>query len=668
VVAYRLVYLASVVLLLVDLVVGFVAVPLVFWPWFWLLFFVVVALWGFVCEGKHGWAWFLPVVLWLLVLWWGAVTGKVLPYLATLDYSRLGVDAGKQLLRARVGLLVVSLVPVVGYVYVFRDGVAGILRSVLGVTLDFSRFSLRSPGGFLKELLAESKSERKLVSLGFGKPTEDVVICHTESGEPVTLSDKDRYLHMLVVGPTGAGKTSRILKPLIEQEMRNIRSSLVRGNPRGMTVVEPKGDLAADVAEMARFYRVPVVYIDPLRPDSCRFNPLEGDPAMVAEATRTVLNATFGEQQAFFGLVQELAARNIVLLLKYRRRNDVTMHHMSRLLRDHSLLREEVNGLRELMDNLEHRIARAEAAGDRRGLEWFLYLRRVRPRVEDLLTYFEVEVLGERMSEKMQQFALGLRLQVDNLTGNEYLGPIIGGRSDINLDAHLNRGGVLVVNTAMGELGKLGDAFGQFLIMHFQNAVFRRKGNEHTRARHMLIMDEAHRYINPDFERLLAMGRSYCCECVLALQNTAQLLLDEKRSFRDSVLNLCRNKVVFGGMDSEEAKYFAREFGETLEKDVQVQHDATLLFGRPWSGRKYRVSEKYKQRFDYTALMELPAFHVVYRLVKDSAPQAPGVGVTRLSDWDERYRGRVKVSPGLSITVPDDIELPSGHMTTEVRL
>ena len=92
------------------------------------------------------------------------MTGKVLPYLATLDYSRLGVDAGKQLLRARVGLLVVSLVPVVGYVYVFRDGVAGILRSVLGVTLDFSRFSLRSPGGFLKELLAESKSERKLVS------------------------------------------------------------------------------------------------------------------------------------------------------------------------------------------------------------------------------------------------------------------------------------------------------------------------------------------------------------------------------------------------------------------------------------------------------------------------------------------------------------------------
>ena len=37
-VAYRLVYLASVVLLLVDLVVGVVAVPLVFWPWFWLLF------------------------------------------------------------------------------------------------------------------------------------------------------------------------------------------------------------------------------------------------------------------------------------------------------------------------------------------------------------------------------------------------------------------------------------------------------------------------------------------------------------------------------------------------------------------------------------------------------------------------------------------------------
>ena len=44
---------------------------------------------------------------------------------------------------------------------------------------------------------------------------------------------------------------------------------------------------------MAHYYNVPVLYVDPLRKDTSKFNPLEGDPILVAEATRTVLQATF---------------------------------------------------------------------------------------------------------------------------------------------------------------------------------------------------------------------------------------------------------------------------------------------------------------------------------------------------------------------------------------
>ena len=42
------------------------------------------------------------------------------------------------------------------------------------------------------------------------------------------------------------------------------------------------------------------------------------------------------------------------------------------------------------------------------------------------------------------------------------------GRSDVNIDEHLETGGVLAVNTALGKLRKAGDAFGQFMIMHLQ--------------------------------------------------------------------------------------------------------------------------------------------------------------------------------------------------------
>ena len=79
---------------------------------------MVVALWGFFVEGKHGWAWFAcGVVAFGFMV--GAVTGKVLPYLATLDYSRLGLMLASSFCELG-GLLVVSLVPVVGMFMSFR--------------------------------------------------------------------------------------------------------------------------------------------------------------------------------------------------------------------------------------------------------------------------------------------------------------------------------------------------------------------------------------------------------------------------------------------------------------------------------------------------------------------------------------------------------------------
>lgn len=643
----RLYLLASALSCVMLLVMGLTG-SLSFRPLYPLAVLTVFCLYCYRRERSPGPAWFFPVALWLVAAWWDFSATVMMPRIALLDYSRLAIeDPAGEVERARVTLKLLPLIPLVGYLYAARAGLMEILsghpageRAVL--TLSLKRLLLwQRPGTRVtsKKRVVNKFREHSLRKLGLDEPKEDIVICYSQSGEAVKISDQDRYMHTLVVGPTGVGKTSRVLKPMVELEIKNIRRSLVRGIPRGLTVIEPKGDFAADVAEMARYYNVPLIYIDPLKMDTCKFNPLEGEPIIVAETTRTVLQATFGRQEAFYAKVQEVAARNMVLLLKYSRRNDVTLHHMSQLLRNHALLREEVNGLKELMDDLDVHINRVESAGDLREREWFRYLKSVEPRIQELIAYFDIEVLSEKIGQKIQQFALGLRLQVDDIAGNEYLGRVIGSRSDINLDAHLNRGGVLVVNTAMGHLGKLGDTFGQFLIMHFQNAVFRRTGNEFTRARHMLIMDEAHRYINPDFERLLAMGRGFRCECVLALQNTAQLSLDEKRSFRESVLNLCRNKIIFGGMDYNEARFFAGEFGELKTKTVQKQYAANLLYRQPWKDLRYReVDNVFEQRFDYTKLIEMPAFHVVYRIVKDGRALPPGIGVTRLSEWDRSLK------------------------------
>ena len=57
----------------------------------------------------------------------------------------------------------------------------------------------------------------------------------------------------------------------------------------------------------------------------------------------------------------------MLLLLKYRHGDNVTMQHVNRLLSDVSVL-QEVNGLRELMTELGRHMERAESTGDERRL------------------------------------------------------------------------------------------------------------------------------------------------------------------------------------------------------------------------------------------------------------------------------------------------------------
>lgn len=416
---------------------------------------------------------------------------------------------------------------------------------------------------------------------------------------------EDRFLHTLVVGTTGTGKTSRVLKPMIEQDLFRIKN----GERLGITVVEPKGDFSSDVAEMARSMGIPVVFINPEDPDTPRFNPLEGDPLTVAEIMRTVLQSLFGKQEAFFRQVQEVMARNTVLLLKAAYEDNVDIKMMTEILRNEDLLK----ACLEAVDR--------EDGGP-----------------SSLTQYFRQEVLGKN-KEEMFRHALGLRLQLEDITGNALLNRVLVGKSDVNLDRHLEGGGVLVVNTAMGRLGKLGDVFGQFIIMHFQSAVFRRPGNERTRPYHVLYVDEFPRYVNPDFERLLAIGRSFRCATVLALQTTAQLLLESKPAFRDIVLENCRNKVVLNLGSAEDAKRLAVEFGE---RQV-IQKARTYKQEGPIAVHLYpdsiREDEKYEPRFRYTDLMELKPFHAVVRLVAKGQPLPPKLVKLEMSEWDKRKAG-----------------------------
>ncbi|WP_227764372.1 type IV secretory system conjugative DNA transfer family protein [Zhaonella formicivorans] len=274
----------------------------------------------------------------------------------------------------------------------------------------------------------------------------------------------DAFTHTIIVGPTRCGKTATLIKPIIYQ----ILIAKAKGFPCGLSVIEPKGDVAQFTVDLARELGIRAYHLDPTRSDSNMINLMKGPVDDVAEATIAVLKGMFGKQEAFFQLVQELTARNFIKLLKINHGDNLDIISVLRALRDEDILKKETKTL--------------GASG----------------RDPDLHSFFEHEMRG-RMGEKWRDLALGLRAQIENIVANQSLKRIITGDSGIDLDRHMAEGGVLAINTALGKLRRSGDAFGQFMAMHLQSATFRRPGTEKTRIPHYLIIDEKSRYINPAF-------------------------------------------------------------------------------------------------------------------------------------------------------------------------
>lgn len=108
------------------------------------------------------------------------------------------------------------------------------------------------------------------------------------SERPVALSPRDSLRHLHALGPTGVGKSTLLLN-LITQDLQA---------GRGVVVIEPKGDLIADV-----LHRIPtkrnddVVLLDPTDPDAVvGLNPLAAtsrSPELVADQLLAVFHRLY---------------------------------------------------------------------------------------------------------------------------------------------------------------------------------------------------------------------------------------------------------------------------------------------------------------------------------------------------------------------------------------
>lgn len=302
------------------------------------------------------------------------------------------------------------------------------------------------------------------------KPGDAVIGYSIDNGKPVILPLKDRYLHMLIIGPTGSGKTSQSVIPMINRDMTN------RGI--GITVLEPKGDLAEKIYAMAQHYDREVLYFNPTLPDCPYFNPLFGDETDVIENMATTFKMLNPDSSQFFLDMNENTIRKSLKILKRLYGDDATLLDLDTLLNNTG-----GQGKRMVQEFSRMPVENPSMARENTDIaQWY---------INDYYTGLN----ADRGATKTFEHCSGLRSQVAKLTSNVYLRKVLNppkgeSKNGINFDDALERGTVITMATAQGTLRDLGRYLGYFIILQLQASVFRRPGDEDTRTGNMLYIDE----------------------------------------------------------------------------------------------------------------------------------------------------------------------------------
>lgn len=475
----------------------------------------------------------------------------------------------------------------------------------------------------------------------------DIVLCKdADTGKNVIWPHHDRYVHALILGPTGSGKTSQSIIPMIYQDMQK--------DNIGITVLEPKGDLAEKVWAMAKYFDKPIIYFNPMLKNCPYFNPLFGKEEDVIENMTTSFKMLAPDSSQFFLDQNENLLRNALKVLKRLEKTNPSKYAanfitLSRFVQD-------INGEgRQMVIEFSRIVCEEEIMKENADIAAYF-----------LNDYFTGASGSSGRGTKTYEHTSGVRTQIQKLISNKYLRKVLNPPpmvNDIDFEEHLAKGGVIAMATAQGDLRELGKTLGLFLILQFQAGVFRRPAPEKSRMPHMFYIDEFQEFANPSMGILLTQGRSYRVGCHLATQAREQIALGpDGRSFLSLVSANARSVIVYPGIESNDAEYFSRQFGEIeeeVEKEVRTKKPFDPFKGSFSYDRDVTIrTEKLKKtRFSPSDIRFRPFKEITYCIVSKNTLQPPGVGKIEfipkdvndeLDDMIEKFREENMLGPGSS--------------------
>lgn len=433
---------------------------------------------------------------------------------------------------------------------------------------------------------------------------------HAETNAPVVLQGESRQLGTMLIGPPGSGKTAIKIKTAFRTDLGHIQR-MINAYPTyikrygygteefvkkmanhliGSIIIEPAKDLCDDAYELAREHNIPeefIVYLDPSNPNTPGFNMMVGPTSEVVETITSVLESVAETKDEFFKQAARSVLKHYVYLLKFSKGDNCTVLDLDDLYQD-------PRKAMDLLEELEKTIPTEEkiSAMDQDGRIYWIIVKKIARwfRNEGLSIQTSRDGVVEKypaghehagkpkVADLQFEFTRQTRNLLSDITKNPYLARILYADNAVNLSRLFTKGGILLVNTDLGNLKALSSIFGKLVLLCVQNAVFRRKGTEKTRPMVSFYADEFYDYMNEDFLQLTSQGRKYKFAPLVACQSLSQFGVKFGKDFTESMLGTIRNTIVYGGTSVYDTEMLSKYLGTEVVEELQIRESYTPTF------------------------------------------------------------------------------------------
>lgn len=354
---------------------------------------------------------------------------------------------------------------------------------------------------------------------------------------PLKLTHEDRFSHMHIVGGSGAGKT-QLLQHLILHDLQS-------DDPPSLVIVDSQGDLINKLSRLGLFDPD----TGPLANRLVLITPkdIEYPPAINLFALNRDRLGKYDEvtkEQVTAGVIQTFDYLFAGLLgADLTAKQSVFFRFVARLM----LTLPETMGRNATILDM---IALMDDAGP-----YKLAIERLPPIQR---TFFERDFASKTFVQTKEQIRYRLNAILENPTlARLFTAP----ETKIDFFDTLNRGGIILIDTAKDFLKGSSDHFGRLLISMVLQAVLERAViPEHQRRPTFLIVDEAASYFDSNIDDLLTEARKYKCGCVFAHQ-----FLDQATSALRASLAANTGIKMASGVSSSDARALAPDMRTTAD-------------------------------------------------------------------------------------------------------